>query len=248
ALAQAWRHRAGETVTLADYERTGGIEGAVAASAQRTYEALTPAQQATARQVFPRLAATSSDGIDTADRATRADLTIGKTPTGARDLEAVLEAFAAERLLTLSASTVELSHEVLLTAWPLLRDEWLADTHADRIVRTRLQHATAEWVHHSRDPSYLYTGSLLQAAAGTITPIGAGSVRQPSLSQAERDFLRASERAHRRTMHRRQAVIAGLLVLTLIAVTTAGIAMHNAANAARQHAIALSRQLAAESL
>src|SRR5262249_56434734 len=121
--------RAGETVALADYERTGGIEGAVAASAQRTYEALTPAQQATARQVFTRLAATSSDGIDTADRATRADLTTGKTPAGARDVEAVLEAFAAERLLTLSASTGELSPEILLTAWPLLRDNWLAYTH-----------------------------------------------------------------------------------------------------------------------
>ena len=50
-------------------------------------------------------------------------------------------------------------------------------------------------------------------------------------------------------------MIAGLLALTLTALTTAGIAVHNAgnaarnaANAARQHAIALSRQLAAESL
>src|SRR5262249_43860458 len=118
ALAQAWRHRAGETVTLADYERTGGIEGAVAASAQRTYEALTPAQQATARQVFTRLAATSSDGIDTADRATRADLTIGKTPTGARDVEAVLGAFAPERLLTPAARTVQPRPQGLLTPPP----------------------------------------------------------------------------------------------------------------------------------
>jgi len=43
-------------------------------------------------------------------------------------------------------------------------------------------------------------------------------------------------------------VIAGLLVLTLTALTTAGIAVRNAANASHQHAIALSRQLAAESL
>ena len=43
-------------------------------------------------------------------------------------------------------------------------------------------------------------------------------------------------------------MIAGLLVLTLTAITAAGIAAHNAASATRQHAIALSRQLAAESL
>jgi len=38
ALDQAWRSRAGPALTLADYERTGGIEGAVAGSAQRAYD------------------------------------------------------------------------------------------------------------------------------------------------------------------------------------------------------------------
>ncbi|HEV3295132.1 MAG TPA: PQQ-binding-like beta-propeller repeat protein, partial [Streptosporangiaceae bacterium] len=248
ALDQAWRSRTGETLTLADYERTGGIEGAVAASAQRVYDALTPAQQAAARQVFTRLTATSSEGVDSADRASRAELTEGKSPADAQDVEAVLEAFAAERLLTLAAGTVELSHEAVLTAWPLLRDTWLADTHADRIARTRLHTTAADWARHSRDPSYLYSGSLLAAATDTATRIGADPARHPPLSQTERDFLHASSNAHRRTVRRRQAVIAGLLALTLTAVTAAGIAAHNAASTRHQHAIALSRQLAAESL
>jgi WD40 repeat protein/transcriptional regulator with XRE-family HTH domain len=248
ALDQAWRSRTGETLTLADYERTGGIEDAVAASAQRVYDRLTPAQQAAARQVFLRLTATSSDGVDSADRATRAELTAGKSPADAQDVEPVLEAFAAERLLTLAAGTVELSHEALLTAWPLLRDTWLADSHADRIVRSRLHTTAAEWARHSRDRSYLYTGTLLAAATGAAARIGADPARHPPLSQAERDFLHASSQAHRRTVRRRQAVIAGLLALTLTALTAAGIAVHNAASTSRQHAIALSRQLAAESL
>jgi conflict system STAND superfamily ATPase len=170
-------------------------------------------------------------------------------------VEAVLEAFAAERLLTLAAGTVELSHEAVLTAWPLLRDTWLADTHADRIVRSRLHTTPAKWARHSRDRSYLYSGSLRAAATGTAARIGADPAPHPPLSQTERDFLHASSHAHRRTIRRRQAVIAGLLALTLTAVTAAGIAVHNAATAARnaasashQHAIALSRQLAAESL
>src|SRR5215471_7808677 len=255
ALDQAWRSRAGETLTLADYERTGGIDGAVAASAQCAYDSLTPAQQAAARQVFLRLTATTPEGVDSADRATRAELTEGKSPAGAQDVEAVLEAFAAERLLTLAAGTVEISHEAVLTAWPLLRDTWLADTHADRIAHTRLHTTAAEWARHSRDPSYLYTGSLLAAATGTATRIGADPARHPPLSQTERDFRNASSHAHQRTVRRRQAVIAGLLALTLTALTAAGLAAHNAATAARnaasashQHAIALSRQLAAESL
>ena len=178
----------------------------------------------------------------------RAELTEGKSPAEAQDVEAVLEAFAAERLLTLAAGTVELSHEALLTAWPLLRDTWLADTHADRIVRTRLHTTAAEWARQSRDPSYLYSGSLLQAATDAATRIGADPGRHPPLSQTERDFLHASSHAHRRAVRTRQAVIAGLLALTLIAVATAGIAVRNAASTSHQHAIALSRQLAAESL
>jgi WD40 repeat protein/transcriptional regulator with XRE-family HTH domain len=255
ALDQAWRSRTGKTLSLADYERTGGIDGAVAASAERAYDGLTPAQQAAARQVFLRLTATSSDGADSADRVTRTELTAGKSPDEVRDVEAVLEAFAAERLLTLAAGTVELSHEALLTAWPLLRDTWLADTHAERIVRSGLHTTAAEWARQSRDPSYLYSGSLLQAAADTAARIGADPARHAPLSQTERDFLHASSHAHRRTVRRRQAVIAGLLALTLVAATAAGIAVRNAATATRnaasaerQHAIALSRQLAAESL
>ena len=255
ALDQAWRSRTGEALTLADYERTGGIEGAVADSAQRAYDHLSAGQQAAARQVFTRLTATSSDGVDTADRCSRTELTEAKSAAEVRDVEAVLEAFAAERLLTLAADSVQISHEVLLTAWPLLRDTWLAETHADRIVRTRLHNVAAEWARGSRDPSYLYSGSLLDAAAGTAARIGADSARNPPLSRTERDFLRASDRAHRRSARRRRAVVAGLLALTLTAITAAGIAVYNAAdatrqaaNATRQHATALSRQLAAESL
>ena len=249
ALDQAWRSRTGQAVTLADYERTGGIEGAVAASAAARLRRASPRpSRPRPGRCSPGLPPPAATGVDTADRATRAELTAGKSPAEAQDVEAVLEAFAAERLLTLAAGTVELSHEALLTAWPLLRDTWLADTHADRIVRSRLHTTAAEWARQSRDPSYLYSGSLLQAATDTATRIGADPARHPPLSQTERDFLHASSHAHRRTVRRRQAVIAGLLALTLTALTAAGIAVRNAANASHQHVIALSRQLAAESL
>jgi transcriptional regulator with XRE-family HTH domain len=247
ALDQAWRSRTGEILTLVDYERTGGIEGAVAASAQRVYDGLTSAQQAAARQVFMRLTATTSDGRDTADRATRAELTDGKSATDAKDVEAVLEAFAAERLLTLAAGTVELSHEVLLTAWPLLRDTWLADTREDRIVRTRLHHTAAEWAHHSRDPSYLYGGTLLQTATDTAARIGADPARHPPLSQTETDFLHASDRAHRRTVRRRHRLIALLTVLVLGFATATALAVRASQQVAQQRDIAISGLLISQS-
>jgi len=247
ALDQAWRARAGDSLTLADYDRAGGIDGAVATSAQRAYDHLTPAQQAAARQVFLRLTATSSEGTDTADRATRAELTDGKSAAEIQDVEAAVEAFAAERLLTLAAGTVELSHEVLLTAWPLLRDTWLADTRADRIVRTRLHTTAADWARHARDPSYLYGGSLLAAATDTAARAAADPGRHPPLSQTETDFLHASGRAHRRAVHRRRGLIALLTALVLGFATVTVLAVRASQQVARQRDIAISGLLISQS-
>ena len=246
ALDQAWRTRTGDSLTLADYERTGGIEGAVADSAQRAYDRLTPAQQAAARQVFTRLTA-CSDGVETSDRVARAELTEGKGAAEARDVEAVLEAFAAERLLILAAGTVEISHEILLTAWPLLRDVWLAETHADRIVRTRLDNVATEWTRNSRDPTYLYTRSLLAAATETAARIGADPARHPPLSQVERDFLHASSRAHRRRVRRRESLIAFLMALVVGFAGLAVAAFQARQEAVRQRDVAASGQLINES-
>jgi WD40 repeat protein/energy-coupling factor transporter ATP-binding protein EcfA2 len=247
ALDQAWRSRTGPNLTLADYERTGGIEGAVADSAQRAYDQLTSAQQTAARQIFTRLTTTTSDGTDTIDRVGRAELTAGKNVTAAHDVEAVLEAFAAERLLTLAADTVEISHEVLLTAWPLLRDTWLAETHADRIVRTRLRSVAAEWARQSRDPSYLYSGSLLETATEAAAHVNTDSARQSPLSEAERDFLQASDRAHRRKTHRREGLIAFLTAMLIAITAVAVLAIHARQDAVKQRNAAASGQLAARS-
>jgi WD40 repeat protein len=247
ALDQAWRSRAGDVLTLADYERTGGIEGAVADSAQHAYDSLTPAQQATARQIFTRLTATTTDSVDTAERASRAELTEGRDAAQERDVEAVLEAFASERLLTLAAGTVEISHEVVLTSWPLLRDTWLAETHADRVVRTRLHNAAAEWETRSRDPSYLYSGSLLETAAATTARISADPVRYPPLSQTERDFVGASERAQTRRIRRRQGIIAFLVVLVVGLAATTFLTIRSNQETASERDKAVAGQLVAES-
>ena len=184
--------------------------------------------------------------MDTADRATRAELTDGKNPAETRDVETVLEAFAAERLLTLAAGTAELSHEVLLTAWPLLRDTWLADTRADRIVRTRLHSTAAEWAHHARDPSYLYGGSLLQAAIDATSRIGADPARHP-LSQTETDFLHASDRAQHRTVRRRHRLIALLTALVLGLATATALAVRASQQGTRQRDILISGLLIGQS-
>ena len=68
-------------------------------------------------------------------------------------------------------------------ARPLLRDVWLAETHADRVVRSRLDDVAAEWNRNSRDPIYLYAGSLLAAATETATRISTYPAPLPAPEQ-----------------------------------------------------------------
>src|SRR5205085_957675 len=83
--------------------------------------------------------------------------------------------------------------------------------------RTRLRATAAEWERRERDPSYLYRGTLLHAAAETAGRAAADPARNPPLSQAERHFLHASNRARRRAARRWQAAVACLAALALAA-------------------------------
>ena len=92
---------------------------------------------------------------------------------------------------------------MLLTAWPLLRDTWLSETHADRIIRTQIHNAAAEWTRHSRDPSYLYRGTLLHAATPNNRPDQRRPHAQPAMSQAaDGTSSMLSNRARRRVASR----------------------------------------------
>ena len=240
ALDQAWRSRAGDVLGLADYERTGGIERAVADSAQGAYDRLTTDQQTVARQVFTGLTTVSDEGTDTARRVATADLMTGKNPDQVRDVEAALEAFTAERLITLADGTVEMSHEILLTAWPLLRDVWLAETHADRIVRARLGRTAAEWANNDRDKSYRYSGSLLETAIATAARIDADPARHLPLGPAERDFLLECTDATRSATRRRR--FGTVLTAAVAAVVIAALGVAGSSLAQRNQALQQRRQ------
>ncbi|WP_043740118.1 NACHT and WD repeat domain-containing protein [Nocardia carnea] len=218
ALDTAWRARAGNTLTVADYERSGRIGGAVARSASRTFNALPDHRRVVARQVFTRLAVAAGDGTDTADCVPRTDL--ARIPGSRADVDAVLEAFAAERLLTLGSGTVEVSHEIVLREWPLLRDVWLAETHNTRAVCTRLRTAAAEWNSRGHDAAYLYSGSVLDTAVAAADRVAAAPGRYPELGDTEHEFLAAATRAgKRRTRQNRTAAGAVLLLIVVLTAT-----------------------------
>jgi WD40 repeat protein len=232
ALDQAWRSRSGPVLTLADYQRGGGIQGAVAVSADRVFESLTPPRRDVARQVFLRLTTTGDDGTVARDRVPRDELLKAAGPGRDGDVAGVLDAFTGARLITQAAEDVEVSHDALLTAWPLLRDEWLAGSRADLAVLSRLRDTARKWAAGGMKPGLLYRDEVLDEAAGAVGRMAAASGQPLALSPGEEDFLRASVQVRRNAARRRAVIRYGAVAVTIclaaaVAVTSVSLVSAN---------------------
>jgi WD40 repeat protein/energy-coupling factor transporter ATP-binding protein EcfA2 len=245
ALLTTWELSRGGRLTVADYRASGGIQGAVAASAEDVYVDLTPAQQDLTRRIFTRLVHVADDTADTRRRVSKSELQLGNSDA---QVQPVLDAFIRQRLITADTDTVEIAHEALLHAWPRLR-QWIdTDTIGARTHR-QLTVATEEWRDSDRDLGALYRGGRLAAAeewAGV-------SSHQSDLNVLERAFLDASvaqrreaERASRRQANRLRAFTAALAALFIVTASLAGLAYQQRSSAVNERDVAISRQLAIE--
>lgn len=231
AMHAAWERAKRNRLTVDDYRAVGGLQGAISQSAEETFTALAATEQATARRLFMRLA--SIDG----ERVSRR-----RVPRKELDEQAdgVVTAFVARRLLTVDADTVEVSHEALLTAWPRLQ-EWLAADRDGLRLHRRLTEAVSAWTAADRDLTMLWRGPRLAVAQQWCDDDHASD-----LSALEHEFLTASDAqtqaaawAARRRTRRLQRLVAGLVVVSLVA---AGLAVF----AWRAQVSARSAQVAAE--
>ena len=71
ALRQTWERREGRTLTVAGYQASGGIRGAVAQTAEQVYEAAPPEQRRILRDLVLRLVAPNPDGEPVRSRVAR---------------------------------------------------------------------------------------------------------------------------------------------------------------------------------
>lgn len=240
ALLETWRRRRGTTLTLAGYEAAGGIQHAIAQTAERTFTSLEKQQRALARQVFLRLTALGDGTEDTKRRLPRAELDDDV------DVDVVLDRLAHARLLTLDRDTVEIAHEALIRSWPRLRN-WLSTDRDGLRTMRQLTEAAATWASLDRDPDALYRGSRLDTALEWTTRDGVRT------STTERDFLKASQdarneqrrRDHRQTRRLRQ-LVALLLVLLLFAGSAVVLAIRAQKQAAQERNLSVARLVANE--
>jgi len=216
ALLATWQRRQAGKLTVAGYRAAGGIQGAVAATAERAWADLDADGQAAAKPVLLRLVRVGQDSQDTRRRATRQEV-IEQAANRCAATEA-LEVLTSARLVTLDADSVEITHEALLHAWPRLRS-WIDRDRAGTLVRQRLREDAQSWDAEGRDPSLLYRGARLAAVQHWA------QVRGPdALTGVTQDFLTSSVRHRRRTALLSRAAVVLLVVFALLAATTAVVA------------------------
>lgn len=164
-LFKTQRDRVGvPQLTLAGYERRGGVRHALRRFADDVFDVMSPAQQLIARRLLRSLMVIGNGSVVTRQARRLADVSFPGAPAPA--VHEVAQRLLKSRLLIHvgQASGLErpltLSHEALLDAWPMLNalvmegqtgHHWLA----------MLADAAAEWERHGRDPARLLAGTRL---------------------------------------------------------------------------------------
>jgi WD40 repeat protein len=233
ALLATWRQRRSAVLTVAGYEASGGVAGAIAQTAETVYQRFNAEQRETVREVLTRLVGLGDTGIqDTRRRASRTELDFP-------GVEHVLAELARVRLVVLGQDTVEIAHEAVIDAWPRLHD-WLHHDRETLQLQRQLTEDSEIWYAHGCDSGALYRGARLAAWEGRTLQ---------RLNQRELEFLTASrEREAREVRTRRRRIRLALSSLAIGVVVTsllAVLALSQASRANDERDRALSHQLVA---
>lgn len=239
ALVDLWREREGRTLTLAAYERRGGVRGAVGHHAEAAFRSLDADGRRAARPLLLRLVAGGDGEALRRRRATRAELEVGTD----EHVDGVLSRLVERRLVVADEDTYELVHESLLEHWPRLAG-WLADDAAARRVHGLLTDAASRWDAGGRDAGELYRGARLATAIEWSEAAGEGA----ALNRLERDFLRESRSASARSTRRLRFLLTAALALLALALIAGAVALRARGSARRQETAAVAQRLGAQAL
>ncbi|MET9083960.1 hypothetical protein ABZX77_19105, partial [Streptomyces sp. NPDC004237] len=217
-LLETWRRRRGRVLSLAGYEAAGRVRGAIAATAEEVYGALTPAQARAARHLLQRMVVPGQGTPDTRRPLAHAELDQWADP----DVPEVVERLTGARLLTVDEDGAQLAHEALITCWPRLHG-WVEEDRERLRHHRMLADAARVWLEHDRDPGSLYRGTRL-ARAEELFP---DHLADPALTVPERSFLTAAldareaeRRAAARISRRHRVLTVSLSAVLAVALLT----------------------------
>ena len=233
ALVVTWERREGRTLTVAGYQASGGVRGAVSQTAEELYTRLGNDQQATLRRLMLRLVSSGPEGERL--RARVPQQLVSRDPMNA----ALVDRLIGSRLLTSDEGMVTLAHEALVLAWPRLRG-WLEEDEERHRTLQHLAGAAAAWAALGRPDSELYRGVRLARVVeleAEMAPVEREFI-EASAGWEESEAMAANERA--RTLARANRWLRGLLAglaALLVAALVAGMLAVNQSRRAEQASV-----------
>lgn len=227
-LTRLWEKRDidNHLLTLEQYEKLGGLTGALNLHAERIYlyqnykaESLSDKrgeqEQEWIKRIFLRLVRTGEGEKDTRQRQLKASLlTIGgNAPATQEALRELIDGeggLVRERLLFSgqenhdSEPWVDLAHEALMDEWRRFA-EWRKENRELRRLADRLGSAHREWLHNKQDSQFLLMGGFLGQVREQwqkLEPDLNSSVRKfyDFSNQYEHDQIAEKERQNQRTL------------------------------------------------
>ncbi|MGB3511546.1 MAG: WD40 repeat domain-containing protein, partial [Microcoleaceae cyanobacterium] len=202
ALEELWKRQKYGVISLASYEDIGGLTQVLGDYAEKIYINLSREEKEQARYIFTQLVQPISQEksgevsrIATRKIATFADI-------GKENWQLVIK-FADERLVVTNkekdVASVELIHEVLITAWSRLKN-WIEQDWEFRRWQEKLRDNLSQWEKERKD-DYLLQGGLLKEAESWLEK------PEQKIPEKEREYV---DKSRKRRERERQKLISGL--------------------------------------
>ncbi|MEV5709951.1 WD40 repeat domain-containing protein, partial [Actinoallomurus sp. NPDC052274] len=230
------RHGGSGRITINDYERAGGVAGAVARHADHVLAELEP-RHGTDRVLETLLRFITWQGVQpTRRRVRRSELDIAALD--------IVERFRDARLMVDVEDSFDLAHEALLRQWEPLAQ--LARAHESELRRrTELEPLALTWDHHGRDDGYLLFGEYLHQARDVmsnegVSPLVGEFVRTSLLAESFRRRRLADQLAgHSLRLRFEDPQLAMALAYTAIVECSATPSAGHALRSALRHSMKL---------
>jgi hypothetical protein len=188
----------------ADYERLGGVMGALRSKADALHQSLDPAQQATMRRILLRLVSVEGDLAGRRVPLTDLDYSAEENPR----VQAVIERLVDARLIVKGQDYIEPAHDALVRAWKTLH-EWIHAVGRDALILGQRIGPDAEQFARTGDAQLLWNKNPNLAVA-------ARALKDPrhTFNAREVTFVRRSVARNRR----RRRVAWGLTLATVVSL------------------------------
>ncbi|MBX9255544.1 CHAT domain-containing protein, partial [Desmonostoc muscorum CCALA 125] len=196
ALLEMWKRRHGRWLRAVEYEAIGGVNMAIAQTADDVYNTLSSSEQDQVKNIFIRLTRLDDTALqgekrrDTRRRVWLDELIpAGGTIALIKELVNRLAGEGARLVVTsVDESTnreeVEVAHEALIRYWPRLLN-WLDENRTNLQLRETIRQAALEWENQQKDDNYLvHRGGRLEDAQVLAKQAG-------FLNQLEADYVNA---------------------------------------------------------